>query len=143
MRWLISLVLVLMSAPPVSAQKAAAQSLKDAIGLYQAGDIPGSRRALEQTIDLAIQQQDRQVEAEARFIVGTALIQIAQYEPANVQLRAALALFEQLGNQSRQAEIYSALGGNAFSATNFPQARSDFEKAMRLYEALGNWSAVA
>jgi CHAT domain-containing protein/tetratricopeptide (TPR) repeat protein len=143
MRWLISLVFLLTASPPASAQKPATQSLKDAIALYQAGDIPGSRRALEQTIDLAVQQQDRQVEAEARFIVGTARSQIAQYEPSNVQFRAALPLFEQLGNRSRQAEIYSGLGANALGTGNFPEARSNFEKAMALYEALGDWAGVA
>jgi CHAT domain-containing protein len=142
MRW-ISLLLFLTQVHPVSAQKTAAQSLKEATEIHRSGNRAAARRALEQTIDIAVQEKDKQVEAEARYSLGTAFSQNAQYDLSNVQLRAALPLFEQLGDQRRQADTCSELGGNAYGTANRVEARADFEKAMKLYEAIGDERAVA
>lgn len=143
MRWLAPLVLCLTLAPAISAQKTAAQSLKEANEFSQKGDQAGARRLLEQTIDLAVQETDRKVEADARYSLGAALNQRAQYEASNIQLRAALRIFEDLGDQARQAQTHSALGVAAWASGKQADARADFEKALALYEAMENWAEAA
>jgi CHAT domain-containing protein len=143
MRWMPLLLLLMLQVVPASAQKTAAQSLDEATKMYRSGNLAAARHALEQTIDIAVQEKDKQVEAESRYYLGTALSQSAQYDLSNVQLRAALPLFEQLGNQRRQAGTCSYLGRNAYGIANRVEARADFEKAMKLYEAIGDERAVA
>src|SRR5437867_1322351 len=88
---MLILLLVFLIQPTVMfAQKTAAEWLKDAQGLFQARDRAAARRALESAIDCAVQERDRQLEAQARFSLGSALSQDAQYDTSNVQLRAAL-----------------------------------------------------
>lgn len=143
MRRLVPLLLLLIHPPAISAQKTAAQSLKEANELYRKGDQAGARRLLEQTIDLAVQEKDTQVEADAQYYWGASLRQSAQYEASGVHLRAALSLFEQLGNRFRQAETYTELGIAAWATGKPSEARSDFEKALALHAALENWAGVA
>jgi CHAT domain-containing protein len=143
MRWLSFLLLFLIQGIPASAQKTAAQSLKDANEIRKTGERAAARRALELTIELAVQQKDQEVEAEARFYLGTALSQDAQYTSSDVQLRAALPIFQQSGNQRLQASTYGQLGQNAYSTANPVEARADFEEALKLYEAIGDERAMA
>jgi len=141
MRWF--LLLLLIQGVPASAQKTAAQSLKEAKEINQTGERAAARRALEQTIELAVQEKDQEVEAEARYHFATGLSQDALYDLSDLQLRAALALFKQLGNQRRQANTHSQLGQNAYGTGNTVEARGDFDQAMKLYEAIGDEQAVA
>lgn len=136
MRWLVPLVFFLIG-PSIPAQKTAADSLKEADGLNRAGDRVGARRVLEQTIDLAVQEKDPRLEADARYYLGAALNQAAQYEASVVQLRAALSLYEQFGNRSQQADAYSELGLAAWASGKPEEARSNFEKVVGAVYGLG------
>jgi hypothetical protein len=141
MRWF--LLLLLIQGVPASAQKTASQSLKEAKEINQTGERAAARRAIEQTIELAVQEKDQEVEAEARYHFATGLTQDALYDLSDLQLRAALALFKQSGNQRRQANTHSQLGQNAYGTGNTVKARDDFDQAMKLYEAIGDELAVA
>ena len=137
------ILLLLVQPLPLFAQKTAAQALKEATEAYQVGHLETARNALVETIDLAVQEKNQQVEADARVYLGTALDQNAQYAAAEAQFRAALILFQNLGNQRRQAETYSHLGGNAYRTGRQAEARADFQKALDLYAAIGDERAVA
>lgn len=143
MRWLACLSLLLIQPLPLSAQKTAAQALKEATEAYQAGKLDAARTALTAAIDLAVQEKNQPVEADARVYLGRSLEQRAQYEVAEVQFRAALVLFQQLGNQARQAEMYSRLGGTAYYTGRNDEARDDFQKALDLYAVIGDERSVA
>ncbi|HUA20233.1 MAG TPA: CHAT domain-containing protein [Bryobacteraceae bacterium] len=142
MRWL-ALALLLIAPPQIYPQKTAPEALKEAGHLFQAGKLEAARSALEQTIDLAVRQNDKQTEAEARYSLGAALNSSAQYDLSEAQLRLALPLFQELGNQQRQADTYSRLGSAAYFKDNTDQARADFEQALGLYSAIGNERAAA
>ena len=143
MRWPVTVVVLLLQSAPVLAQATPAESFQQAKNLYQAGRQAEARRALEQTIDLAVQQKDRGVEAEARFYLGRALGQNAQYPASDTQLRAALEIFIQRDERRKQGEVYTSLGRNAYFTGNPAESRADYEKAMAVFESLEDWSAVA
>ena len=143
MRWPATILIMLLPSAPILAQRTPAESLQQAKDLYQAGKQAEARHALEQTIDLAIQQQDRQVEAAARFYLGTALSRNAQYAASDIQLRAALGLFIQMNDRRKQGEVETWLGNNAYYNGQSAEARADYEKAMAVFDALEDWAAVA
>src|SRR5262249_55067401 len=110
MRWLA----LLLCLSPSEAQENAGDILKEAVKLNQQGDRAATRRALEQTIELAVKQNDRDIEAEARFQLGVALNKMAQYEASSIQLNVALPYFEKSPNREALARIYGNLGGDAY-----------------------------
>jgi len=140
MRWLAPFLLLIQS---VSAQQTAAESFKAAVKLYQQGDRAAARLALERTIELAVQQQDPEVEAEARYELGIALNKMAQYAASTAQLTAALPILERSQDRSKLAVAYGNLGSNEYFLGNPEQARAYFEKSLSVYESLEDWRAVA
>ncbi|MCZ2150764.1 MAG: tetratricopeptide repeat protein [Bryobacterales bacterium] len=140
---LLAVLLLLVPLLPVSAQKTAAEWLTHAGSLLRNGDAPGARQALEQTIDLAIQEHDAPSEAQARFSLGARLSEEARYEVSNVQIHAALALYERSGNRRKAAESHTFLGQNAYMSGRYQESRGEYEAAMAIFEAIEDWAAVA
>jgi len=73
MHWLPFLVLLAFQTPLVSAGKSAVETLQQAHQLFEAKDFAGARRGLEQAIDLAVQEKNIEVEAQARYELGHTL----------------------------------------------------------------------
>jgi CHAT domain-containing protein len=143
MRWPAAILVLLMQSAPVWAQKTAAESFQQAYDFFRSAKPAEAQRALEQTIDLAVQQKDVQVEAQARFYLGTALSRSAQYPASNQQFRTALELFMQLNDRQKQGEVYSWLGKNGYYTGESAESRANYGKAMAVFEGLGDWSEVA
>ncbi|HUA64113.1 MAG TPA: CHAT domain-containing protein [Verrucomicrobiae bacterium] len=137
------LALLLIPALAASPQTTAAQTLKAAGDLDRTGDHSGSRRLLEQAIAAAVREHDAATEAEGRYILGSALNQMAQYAASDDQEKQAQALFDGLGNRHRVAQIDTVLGSNAYGSGRSEESRQDYQKALALFEALEDWTAVA
>ena len=73
MRPLALLLVFSIPLTPGLAQKTAAEWLKQAEERNKAGDRTASYRALEEAVNLAVQERDSKLEASARFRLGTAL----------------------------------------------------------------------
>ena len=125
------------------APQTAAQSLKAAADLEKAGDHARARQALEQAIDRAVQEPDVTTEAEARYWLGFSFNKTAQYSASDVQMNRAQVLYERLGNRRRLAEVCTVLGQNAWLSGRPEDSRAAYHKAMDLFAALEDWSAVA
>ena len=134
---------LLFVAAAALAQTAADESLKQAGALRQAGDSAGAQRLLEHTIELAAGEKNVRVEAEARYSLAAILQTAAQYDASNTQARAALALFQKLEDRTRIANTYVMLGAVARNLGRTEESRTDFEKAMQLYQDLQDWGAAA
>lgn len=134
---------VLLVSAPLAGQTSAAAFLNHAKQVYRSGDRQGARRAIAKAIDVAIQEKDVGVEAEARFTLATLLSEIAQYDASESQLAAASTLFEQLGDRRRIADVHSVRGLTAYGMGRTAQARGEYEKALGLYEDLQDSEAVA
>ncbi|MCC6367261.1 MAG: CHAT domain-containing protein [Bryobacterales bacterium] len=139
----LAMLLLLVPLLPVSAQRTAAEWLRRADSLFRGGNVAAAQRAIEQTIDLAMQQHDEPIEAQARLTLGARLSQQAQYEASDVQMHAALALYERSGNRRKAAESHTFLGQNAYMSGRYEEARGEYERAMAIFETLEDWEAVA
>ena len=143
MRAFLAFALLLITAPSSTAQKTAVELWKEAVGHYQSGDLAGASRLMERTLAAAIREEDRQVEADARFALGRAFGRSAQYDRSNAQLQAALGLFEKIGERAKEAAAYRNLGANAYAEGNTQEARGYFEKALAISEDLQDWPEAA
>ena len=140
--WVATFVLLLPSAS-LAGQTSAATSLNQAKQVYRSGDRQGARREFAKAIDLAVQEKDVGVEAEARFTLATLLSEIAQYDASESQLAAASALFEQIGDRRRIADVHALRGLTAYGMGRNSQARDEYEKAFAAYEDLLDSEALA
>src|SRR5262245_4950415 len=125
------LVLFLLQSLPGFAQSTAAESLAEASKLYTAGNVPAAVRMLEKALDSALKEPNRQVEAEARYHLATALTARADYAASDAHLKVALPLFEEFGNVRLASACNVFLGQNALASGNTDAALQYFEKAQR------------
>jgi class 3 adenylate cyclase/tetratricopeptide (TPR) repeat protein len=80
---------------------------------------------------------DRDALAWAYIVLGWVETELGRPQGVD-HLRAALAIYEELGNLSRQAVIYNNLGGEAYYAGRWNEALDLFERARELYARTGD-----
>ena len=98
---------------------------------------------LEKALDFALKEPNRQVEAEARYHLATALNFKGEYAASDAHLKVALPLFEEFGNIRMASASMVGLGENARGVGNTDLARQYFEKALKNYESVNEWAPVA
>jgi CHAT domain-containing protein/tetratricopeptide (TPR) repeat protein len=135
-------ILILIGLSSAYAQTTAAERLAEAKAAFQRGD-PASAKMLEQALEASVQEQNHQVEAEARALTGESLSRRGQYLPAEKHLKLALELYGQLSSPAKIASIKSLLGFNAWGMGNNDEARHYYEEAMASYQALNDRQAIA
>ncbi len=136
-------ILALLTAASGSAQSTAAETLAKAGGVFHAGNRVEAQRLLEQAIDLAVKEHDRQSEAVARRYLGDAYSWEARYADSDAQFQVAIPLLAQLGKRADLASCYAGLGKNAWANRKLDEAKVHLEKAKSIYEALEDWASVA
>src|SRR5437764_12399408 len=143
LRCLLSVWCVVLSATPAMSQSTAAEWFAEAGRLFQTGGFAANRNALERTVEAALKEQNRQIEADAGFYLGQGLNTIANYPASNTQFETALRLYQELGNTSRAASVKTFLASNAVEIGNRGQARAYYLEALAAYESLNDLNAVA
>src|SRR5438445_11874891 len=105
LRCLLTVLCVVLSATLTMSQSTAAEWLAEAARLFQTGGFVANRNALERALEAAVKEQNRQIEADARFYLGQGLKANGNYAASNAQLETALRLYQELGNTSRAASV--------------------------------------
>jgi CHAT domain-containing protein/tetratricopeptide (TPR) repeat protein len=128
---------------PLFSQSTAAEWLAESGRLLENRDMDASHKALLRAIELAVTEQNRQVEADARTRLGQVLGSNADYGASDSQLEIALRLYEEAGNRARAALVKTVLARHAFFESKSERVRTLYLEALTAYESIGDMPAVA
>ena len=142
-RLLIVLLLSLGCPTHSSAQSTAAELFREATGFFQRGDLTSAAKLLEKAVEAAVQESNRQVEADSRLGLGEYSTGNGQYESAEKHFKAALALFEQLKNVPKAASVKTFLGANAYRWGKQEESARYYQEAMSTYASINDSAAIA
>lgn len=112
-------------------------------GLRDAGDMPAALRAFRLARRVAERLGDQVLLAGARYATGDLLIDRAEFDEAEAELAASLALFEALDDKAGQALALNRIGVSRKLRGRFDEALTLYERALALSKAAGNDAAVA
>lgn len=108
--------------------------------LAATGDMPGARKALEQAVDQLIGARSR---AEALADLGNLERAMGAARRADQHYRAALALYEQLGDRPRVGQVLGRLGSLALDLDRRDAAREHLHRALQTHREVGDRRASA
>ena len=107
----------------------------------QLGDLPRALPYAEQSLTLALRQQNSEAELNARIILGRLLLQNNAFGQAYQQLQQALVLATQLQDNAALASIHLRLGMAYRKIEDHAQALVHLQHAKTRYQALQNQSS--
>lgn len=126
-----------MEPPKLRAIYAAALMVAGRLAPLQGGDISGVRALVEESIRIATELGDMQLEARGLLILGSVALSQGDYLTARVQEAKCLELFRELGNKWGAAAALQDLGEMEIGLGDLPSARTLLQESLELYLAVG------
>ncbi|MEP6776070.1 MAG: tetratricopeptide repeat protein, partial [Chloroflexota bacterium] len=126
-----------MEPPRLRAIYAAALMVAGRLAPLHGGDISGVRSLIEESIHIATELGDRQLEARGLLILGSVALSQGAYLTARVQEAKCLELFRELGNKWGAGAALQDLGEIELGLGDLPSAQALLEESLALYLAVG------
>jgi predicted ATPase/DNA-binding XRE family transcriptional regulator len=123
--------------PRLRAIYAAALIVAGRLAPLQGGDISGVRSLIEESIRIADELGDKQLEARSLLILGSVALSQGDYLEARVHEAKCLELFRELGNKWGAAAALQDLGEIEIGLGELPSAQALLEESLALYLAVG------
>ncbi len=109
----------------------------------RSGYWPEWARVQQLTVSAAQRIADAEGEAHARHQLGNALTHLGDYEQAGAELRGALSLFQDLGDDIHRAQVHLSTGYLADCRGADVEAMMHSQHALALYRSAGHLSGQA
>ncbi|HEX6290052.1 MAG TPA: tetratricopeptide repeat protein [Herpetosiphonaceae bacterium] len=138
-RWLDEM---LSQSAPTTGARAKALVASGLMAVRQ-GDAAAARPRFEQSLALARDLNDRQLQARALHGLGAVAHTLDDYATARALLDESLALSQELGDRHGMGNTLYRLGQVAHLQGNYPLARSLYEQSLALRRALGDKRGIA
>ncbi len=126
-----------MEPPGLRAIYAAALMVAGRLAPLQGGNISEVRSLIGESIRIATELGDKQLEARGLLILGSVALSQGDYVRARVQQAKCLELFRELGNKWGAAAALQDLGEIEIGLGDLPSAQALLEESLALYLAVG------
>jgi CHAT domain-containing protein len=104
------------------------------------GDWHGAARAAEEAAKLYASVNELGLYASALHLGGAALIEAAEFDQAQAQLKAAIQIREDLDDAYQRAKVINQIGLLHYTRSEWALARRRFEEAAREFHHLEEWT---
>ena len=116
---------------------AAAMLVAGRLAPLQDGDISPIRSLIQESVDIAGELGDKQLEARGLLILGSFALSQGDYKLARIEGEKCLELFRELGNKWGAGAALQDLGEIELGLGNLVLARTLLEESLELYLAVG------
>jgi tetratricopeptide (TPR) repeat protein len=114
-------------------------ALNNLAGVQQAqGDLAGSRRTLENAMEVFREIGEKRGVAGALDNIGILLVSQGELKPARKRYEEALGIAKEMGNKSLTAYALYLLGDVEFYGGQLSAARKDYEQALAIRKEMGD-----